>query len=164
MLHAAATITETTRLTGALTEEVQLCSSGICSADNLDLRDLRRVEWEDTLHALVCNDAADGDRFAHAATLTRDKHALEYLDTLLIAFDDAAVHVDRVTDIEEGEIALEVLSVDALDDALGIHRNLPFIEVQGERGIVANSQAKRNPTSDGIPNCPPKPTLSLLRP
>jgi len=54
------------------------------------------VQREDTLHALALDDAADGERLAHAVPAAADHGAAEDLHALLLAFQDALVDVHLV--------------------------------------------------------------------
>lgn len=69
MLHAAAAITQTTRLADAITQEVELGTTGIATTDNLELRDQRRVDGPSLLNADITNHATHGDVLIDAATL-----------------------------------------------------------------------------------------------
>src|SRR5690606_41007900 len=56
---------------------------------------------------------------ACSSPATRDEHALEDLDALLVAFHDAAVHVDRVADVHAREVGLELVGDDAFEEEIG---------------------------------------------
>jgi len=98
-------------------------AAGVASADDFDLRDAGRVERKDALDAFVRDDAPDGDHLVDAATLLSDEDALIDLDALLVAFDDAHVHVDRVADGEVGNLSfgLELIGDDGFEGLLLVH-------------------------------------------
>src|SRR5262249_51641413 len=83
------------RLADAVAQVVQLGPADLAGALHLDLGDARRVQREDALHALALHDPADSERLAQPLALAGDHHALEDLDALLAALQDALMHVDR---------------------------------------------------------------------
>ena len=89
-------------LADAVAEVVELRPAGDARPLHHDLGDPRRVEGELPLHPLALHDAADGEHLAGAGAAAGDHDAAEDLDPLLLAFEDAAVDVDRVADLEHG--------------------------------------------------------------
>ena len=67
------------------------------------------MQRADSLHAFVIHDASDGKCFIHSASLFHNDRAAEDLDALLIALNDARVHVHGVADAELRNVLLEVL-------------------------------------------------------
>src|SRR6266404_5369692 len=61
------------------------------------------MQWKNPLDALPLDDAADGERRAHAFPAPGDDHAAEDLDALFCAFEDALVHIDLIADAELGD-------------------------------------------------------------
>jgi len=53
-------------LADAVSQEVEFGSAGLASADNLDIGDLRAVQREDALDALVVDDPPNGESFVDA--------------------------------------------------------------------------------------------------
>ena len=117
VLQAAALIAQTTALAEAVAEVEELRATSIATAENFDLRQAWRVDWERTLDAFVGDDAAHGDHFMHATSGARQKHALEDLDALLVTFDDLVVDVDRVADgeLRQVSLVLELAGNDAFE-------------------------------------------------
>lgn len=118
MLHAAAAVAQAAGAADALTQEVQLGPAGVGPADDLVLGDPRRVDREHTLHALVVDDPPHADHLVRAATLAADEHALEHLDALLVALDDAAVDIDGVAHIHARDVVLQGVGGQGLDQLL----------------------------------------------
>jgi hypothetical protein len=77
------------------------------------------VERETTLDAFAVGNLADGERGVHASATTGDHNAGENLDTLLAAFDNAGVDLDRIADIEVNDVRFQLLLLDFLDDVHG---------------------------------------------
>jgi hypothetical protein len=67
------------------------------------------VQREDTLHADAARHLAHGERLADAATLARDAHALERLQTLLVALAHPHVHPQRIARVESRQVTAQLL-------------------------------------------------------
>ena len=87
-------------LAGSLAKVIQLRTSGLAAADWSYVDDIRRVNGEDSLDALVVDDAADREVLVDTPALARDYRAGEYLRAFLVALDDSAMHIDHVTHLE----------------------------------------------------------------
>src|SRR5262245_24858756 len=96
------------RLADAVAEVIKLGPADLAGPLHLDLGDLRRVDGEDALDALALHDTPDREHLAKALALPRDDHAVEHLDALLAAFQDALVDVHRVADRELRKVLLRV--------------------------------------------------------
>ena len=68
-------------------------------AFDLDGGDFWAMDFESSFYTFVCDDASDGDGPANAVALHFDDDAVEDLDALFGALDDAYVHVDGVADV-----------------------------------------------------------------
>src|SRR5213082_2561470 len=88
------------RLAAQIAQVVQLRAADVAALEDLDLRDVRRVDREGALDADAEGDLPDGERLADAAVLAADHHALEDLVALAVAFVDADVHLERVAGAE----------------------------------------------------------------
>ncbi len=100
MFHAA--LFKASRLTNAVTEIVELCTTNDGGTKDFDLRDTRAVDREFTLDALTRDNAADSEGFANAGAATGNDVAIENLDTLFVAFKDLAMHVNAIADFKLG--------------------------------------------------------------
>lgn len=121
MLHAATAITQTTGLTNAITQEVELRTTSIATTNNLELRDQRRVDRPSLLDPDFTNHATNSDVLINATALAKDYRALINLNAFLLAFDDTDMHIDGVADIKAGNIRLECVIVNRFDDVLVAH-------------------------------------------
>ena len=99
-----ATLFETRRLTDAVAQIVKLRATNDGGTKHLDLRDTGAVEGEFTLDALTRDDATDGERFTDAGTASRDDVAVENLDTLFVALENLAMHIDAIADFKMGNV------------------------------------------------------------
>ena len=72
----------------------------------------------------------DRERLAYAAALDADHHALEHLDPLAVAFDDADVDLDGVAGSKVGEVGAQARAVDQIG---GIHRRLSRLRLAAAR-------------------------------
>src|SRR5688572_5078011 len=80
-------------LPGPAAQVVELGAADIAEGHDLDLRDDRRVHGERALDADAEAHLAHGEGLAHAGALAADDRALEHLDALAVAFDDAHVNL-----------------------------------------------------------------------
>jgi hypothetical protein len=80
------------------------------------LRNTWRVDREDTLDAYAIRDLADGHRFVQSRAATRDHDALEMLDALFIALDDANRHVNDVPRAKLWNILANLSKIDGVYD------------------------------------------------
>ena len=93
----------------AAAQIVQLRTANLTIAYDLELSNVGGVYREGLLNAYAVRNAANGDRLVNAGVLHRNDDALEYLDTLAVALFDLSVYTYGVTDLEFGQIALELL-------------------------------------------------------
>ena len=84
------------RLALQLAEEVELGAAHARRADDVDLVDDRRVQREDALDALPERHLAHRERRARAAPVHADHHALEYLDSFLVALANLDMDLDGI--------------------------------------------------------------------
>ena len=96
----AVSMSESNGLSDSFAEIIEFCPSCFSTSDGANMEDIGRMEWEDSLDALIGNDAADGEGFADAAAPAGDNGAGEYLNALLVAFLDFAAHVNRIAYFE----------------------------------------------------------------
>src|ERR1019366_5602191 len=89
-------------LAGHVAKIEQLRPTHAAAAHDGDLGEHRRVHREDALDAHTVRDLADRERLGDAGAATRDAHALEGLQTLLLTFLDAHVDAQRVAGAEGG--------------------------------------------------------------
>src|ERR1035437_1994169 len=89
-------------LAGHVAEIEQLRPTHAAAAHDGDLGEHRRVHREDALDAHTVRDLADRERLGDAGAATRDAHALEGLQALLLTFLDAYVDAQRVAGAEGG--------------------------------------------------------------
>src|SRR5438876_2171316 len=102
-----------------LTQVVELRPAHRTARDDLDAVDAQRVHREGALHPDPVRRLADREGLAARAALAADDRALEDLDALLVALDDAYVHAHGVARLEGGHLLAELLGLDAVD---GVHR------------------------------------------
>lgn len=89
-----------------MAQEVQLGAANGPLALDFDFGDPRRVKREHPLDTLAVGNAADGEIGIQSKTLATDHDAGINLDTLFVAFDNACVNFDGVTDLEVSDILL----------------------------------------------------------
>src|SRR5688572_6705310 len=110
-------------LADALAQEVQLGAAHPTVAHDLDLLDARAVDHERPLHADAARDLADGDRAGDAAAAQAHDGALEHLDPLLAALDNAGGHLDRVARGELRQVAADLVGDDLVEHVHGGSRS-----------------------------------------
>ena len=89
----AVSVSEADGLAGSLAKVIEFCASCFAAADRLDIDDVRRMQREDSLDALVIDDPPHSECFADAAASSGNYSAGEYLYTLFVAFLDAATDI-----------------------------------------------------------------------
>jgi len=82
------------------------------------LRDVGAIGWEDSLDTLASHDAAHRKHLGCARAATSDHDTREELNSLFVAFLDAAVNFDRVTDREDQWIRPETSLLDGHDECI----------------------------------------------
>src|SRR5262249_23241329 len=103
-------------LPAAFPQVVQLGPADVALGDDLELADHRRVHREGPFDPdPVERDLADGERLAEPSALAPDHDALEHLDALAIALDDAHVHLDGVARPELRQVVAQTRRFDEVD-------------------------------------------------
>ena len=64
---------------------------------------------EGLLYAYAVRNAANGYGLVYASVLLSNDDAFEYLNTLAVALLDLCVYLNGITDLQSGQIALELL-------------------------------------------------------
>jgi len=88
---------------------VQLGAADLATVGDFDLRDTRSVQRENTLNTFAVGNLAHGERGVHAGTTTSHHDASENLDALFATFNNAAMNLHGVSDIEIGDVLLQLL-------------------------------------------------------
>src|SRR5205085_5188920 len=101
--------------TRALAQVVELRAPDGTACRDLDLVEARGVHRERPLHADAVRRLADRERLAAAGAAAADDRALEDLDALLVALDDAHVHAHGVAGLEGGHPLAELLGFNTVD-------------------------------------------------
>src|SRR6185369_14862669 len=87
---------------------VQLSAAHLGIAENFHFVDARRAQQEGALHAdAMGGQAPHGEVGIVAALAHADDDALEFLDALFVAFDDAQMHADVVPRLHGGDLAVD---------------------------------------------------------
>jgi len=112
-------------LTNAITQVVELGSANLTSADSGNGDDGRRMYGKYLLAADTVGNTTNGNSLVDTAVLLGNDSAFESLGTLTVAFLDANLNADSVTDIHFGQFGLHVLFAENFDQ---IHNLiLPYI-------------------------------------
>src|SRR5262249_3154931 len=94
-------------------------------------------------HAVA--DLADREGLAYARTLAPDDHTLEHLHALLVALDDADVHLQGVA---RGEVRNVVAHVDGVDEIGRVHgASTPEAAAGDPAGYVIPTSCSKRPRS-----------------
>lgn len=103
-------------LTNAIAEVVQLGTTYLAASDDLNLGDTGGVQGERAFYAFAIGNLANRERFVETGATLADHKTLEDLDTFLTAFDNTAVNLDVVSYIKGCDIGLELFLFDFVDD------------------------------------------------
>ena len=90
----------------------------------VDLCDPRRMERENALDAHAVRYLADSDGLVESRTPAGDYNALEMLNTLFIALDDADGDVNDVPGPKWGNILTNLCKVDGVNDLFHVGRGV----------------------------------------
>jgi len=99
---------------GPLSQVVQLRAFGFAAAQRSDVEDIGTMQREDTLNTFVADDSANCEHLVYATTLAGDDSAGEDLYPLLVALDNPAMYIYRITDFEMRNLVLEALAFDRI--------------------------------------------------
>ena len=103
-------------LTNSIAEIVELSTSDLTDSGNNYLLNVRRVNREGLLNAnTVCN-AANGEGLGNTAAVLGDNGTFEDLGTGALALNYTAINLNVVTDVELGNVCLELLIRKSLDN------------------------------------------------
>jgi len=106
-------------LTDSVSEVVELCASDFTASHNVDLCDVGRVKREGLLNTAAVSYAANCEGLRDAAAVLADDGSFEHLDSFSSTLFDKVVNSDCVTDIERGDLSLQLLADKSVD--LSIH-------------------------------------------
>jgi hypothetical protein len=129
---------DTSSLTRALTQVVELTSSNTTAHFHLDLLETWAVERKHTLDAYAVGELPNGERGAKPVVVAREACALKDLYTLLLTLTDANVDTQGVSSSELGYVLAQLKAFDVLDDLGAAH------------GILQNS-ARPGCVADPLP-------------
>ena len=106
-------------LTDLVTQVIQLRASYLTVADDVNLDNVGRMDREDLLHAAAVRNASDGEGFGDAAAVLGDNGTLEHLNSLARTLNDFVVDANGVTDVDLGNLSLELLVCKSFDQIHG---------------------------------------------
>ena len=84
----------------AAAQVVQLSTTNLTAANNLELSNVRGMYREGLLHAYAVRNAANGYGLVYASVLLSNDDAFEYLNTLAVALLDLCVYLNGVADLQ----------------------------------------------------------------
>lgn len=102
-------------LADAVTEVMELGAADLAAVDHFDLGDAGGVKGEHTLDTLTVRYLADSEGSVDFGATAGNDQAFENLNTLLAAFDNTAMHLDPVTDVEI-HVLLKLFLFDFIND------------------------------------------------
>lgn len=110
------TFHEDRTLADTLAEVMELRTADLAFGDDLDFCNPRSMEREHPLDTFTVRDFPNGESGVDTSAAFGNDDTRKDLDTLFAPFDNAAVHLDRVSDIEFCNVLLELLLLDFFDD------------------------------------------------
>src|SRR5689334_2606768 len=118
---------DASRLAAASAQVIELRTTDIAAAHQLDRDQARRVQREHALHAFAVADLAYGEGGVDAGVLARDADAFEGLHTLAVAFDHLHVDLHGVAGPEVRRlVAAKLVDLALLEFLQGVHDARPF--------------------------------------
>ena len=70
------------------------------------------MQWENTFHTFTVRNTANSEVFVDSATLASNHDTRIDLHTLFITLDHAGVDFNCITDLERGDLGLELFGFD----------------------------------------------------
>lgn len=107
-------------LADTVTKVMKFCTTDFAAVGHFDFRNPRRVKWENALDAFTVGNFANGECSIHAGTTTCEDDASKNLDTLFATFNNAAMDLHGIADIEISDVLLQLLLLDLLNDMHGV--------------------------------------------
>src|SRR6056297_2653502 len=103
----AATLFEANGFADAVAEEVELGATHDAAPFDFDLIDAGAVERELPFDALAGDDPPDGEHFRRSRPAAGDGGSGEDLNPLFLAFQDLGLDIDRIADVELGDLRFD---------------------------------------------------------
>ena len=102
-------------LTNSVTEIVELSTSYLTNSGNNYLLNVGRMKREGLLNANTVCYAANGEGFGDTAAILGDNGSFENLNTGTLTLNYTAVNLNVITDVELGNVILELLTCKSLN-------------------------------------------------
>jgi hypothetical protein len=108
----AVTFGEPDSFSRALPQKIQFCAPRLTASHRPDIHNVRRMNRENPLYALSCDDPSYSEGLVNPATLSGNYRAGEYLDSFFITLFNPAPNIDHITHFEIRHILLQALIFD----------------------------------------------------
>jgi len=115
---------------------VQLGAADFAFVGHFDLGDPWCVNRENPLNAFAVGNFTHGECSVHTGSAFCEDDACENLDPLFAAFDDPAMDLHGVTDIERGDVLFQLLLLDLFDDVHGVLFRGKWVGLRGSGGCA----------------------------
>jgi len=110
----AVSMSQAGRLAGSLAEIIQFCTPCFAASNRPNINHIRRMNWENSLHAFVVYDSPHREGFINPTTSAGNYCAGKHLNTLFVAFPDSAAHIYRVAYFKMRYILFEAFTFDSI--------------------------------------------------
>ncbi len=100
--------TSLSRLPHAVTEVKQFRAAYPTATPDLHAHNIRGMDQKRPFDTLIAYDPPNGEGLVDSGAPAADDHAVEQLDTLLLAFHDTAKNVYRVADTKLRRLCLDI--------------------------------------------------------
>lgn len=111
---SAVPVSQFDRFTCSLAEEIKFRPSCLAASHRPDIYNVGRMKWENPLHALVIYNSPHGENLVGSTSLAGNDGAGEYLNTLFIAFFNAAVDVNNISNLKVWYILFEAITFNGI--------------------------------------------------
>lgn len=98
----------------SLAEVVQLRTPCFSASNRPDIQNVRRVEWENPLYALVIDDTPYREVLVNTTAFAGNHRAGKYLCAGFIAFLNAAMYVNDIAYFEMGNLFLQAFALNSI--------------------------------------------------
>ena len=151
--------TDLGRLSGALTQIINLALTHPADGGDFELADPRAVHGKDPLYADPVRGLANGEGLSVATATATQTNPFKHLNTLFLTLFDQEVNLERITRSKMGQIVFELAAANFIEH---IHIELRALGSRATAGIVfsctlsptAVPENFSHPTRAGMSNTP----------
>ena len=102
---------ETDRLSGSLSEEIKLSTSGFSTSSWYYFNNIGAVQWKDSLYTLVVYNSSDSEVFVYTMAFSGNHRPGKDLYAFFVSFLYFAVYLDSIAHLEARYLLFKILTL-----------------------------------------------------